>query len=73
MSADIDRSVLVLETALVVIVEVIGGGGGSALCSPVPMFPGSYVPRYLCSLNLCSPVPMFPDLCTLTVDFSINR
>ena len=28
---------------------------GSALCSPVPMFPGTYVPRYL-----CSPVPMFP-------------
>ena len=27
---------------------------GSALCSPVPMFPGTYVPRYL-----CSPVPMF--------------
>ena len=24
------------------------------------MFPGSYVPRYLCSSNLCSPVPMFP-------------
>ena len=28
---------------------------GSALCSPVPMFPGTYVPRYL-----YSPVPMFP-------------
>ena len=43
------------------------------LCSPVPMFPepmfpGTYVPRYR-----CSPVPMFPDLCTLIVDFSINR
>ena len=30
------------------------------------MFPGSYVPRYLCSPNLCSPnlcspVPMFPE------------
>ena len=24
------------------------------------MFPGSYVPRYLCSPNLCFPVPMFP-------------
>ena len=24
------------------------------------MFPGTYVPRYLCSPNLCSPVPMFP-------------
>ena len=36
-------------------------------CSPVPMFPGTYVPRtyvprYLCSPNLCSPVPVFPDL-----------
>ena len=29
---------------------------GSALCSPVPMFPGTYVPRFLCSA-----VPMFPD------------
>ena len=33
------------------------------LCSPVPMFPGTdvprtYVPRYLCSPNLCSPVPI---------------
>ena len=26
----------------------------------VPMFPGTYVPRYRCSPNLCSPVPMFP-------------
>ena len=49
---------------------------GSALCSPVPIFPGtdvprSYVPRYRCSpvpmfpgtyvpRYLCSPVPMFP-------------
>ena len=24
------------------------------------MFPGTYVPQYLCSPNLCSPVPMFP-------------
>ena len=24
------------------------------------IFPGTYVPRYLCSANLCSPVPMFP-------------
>ena len=41
------------------------------LCSPVPMFPGTDVPRYLCSpvpmfpgtyvlRYLCSPVPMFP-------------
>ena len=42
--------------------------GGSALCSPVPMFPepifpGTYVPQYLCSL-----VPMFPDFGTLIVD-----
>ena len=52
-------------------------GAGSALCSPVPMFPepifpGSYsrvyVPRYL-----GSPVPMFPDFVTLILDFSINR
>ena len=35
---------------------------GSALCSPVPMFPN------LCSPNLCSPVPMFPDFYTLIVD-----
>ena len=26
----------------------------------IPMFPGTYVPRYRCSTNLCSPVPMFP-------------
>ena len=26
----------------------------------LPMFPGTYVPRYRCSPNLCSPVPMFP-------------
>ena len=40
------------------------------LCSHVPMFPGTdvprtyvprtYVPRYRCSSNLCSHVPMFP-------------
>ena len=29
---------------------------GAYLCSPVPMFPGTHVPRYL-----CSPVPMFPE------------
>ena len=39
--------------------------GGSALCSPGPIFPGSYiprsyVPRYLCSPVLSSPVPIFP-------------
>ena len=27
---------------------------------PVPMFPGTYVHRYICSLNLCFSVPMFP-------------
>ena len=38
---------------------------------PQPMFPGAYVPRYL-----CSPVPMFPGFCTIIVviaDISINR
>ena len=33
---------------------------GAYLCSPVPMFPGTYIPRYRCSPNLYSPVPMFP-------------
>ena len=33
------------------------------LCSPVPMFPGTF----------CSPVPMFPGFCTLIVVISINR
>ena len=51
---------------------------GAYLCSPVPMFPGTdvprtYVPRYLCSRYLCSPVPMFPGFCTLIVVISINR
>ena len=32
------------------------------LCSPVPMFPGTYVPRTYVPRYLCSPVPMFPDL-----------
>ena len=35
---------------------------------PEPMFPGAYVPRYL-----CSPVPMFPGFCTLIVVISIIR
>ena len=48
---------------------------GACLCSPGPMFPGSYVPgpRVLCSPGpmfpgsyvprvLCSPGPMFPSL-----------
>ena len=35
---------------------------------PEPMFPGAYVPRYL-----CSPVPMFPGCCTLIGVISINR
>ena len=30
------------------------------LCSPAPMFPCTYVPRYRCSPVQCSPVPMFP-------------
>ena len=43
----------------------MGIGTGSALCSPAPIFPGSYVPRsyiprYLCSPVLSSPVPIFP-------------
>ena len=51
---------------------------GAYLCSPVPMFPGTdvprtYVPRYLCSRYLCSPVPMFPGFCTSIVVISINR
>ena len=35
------------------------------LCSPVPMFPGTY--------SVCSPVPMFPGFFTLIVVISINR
>ena len=35
---------------------------------PEPMFPGAYVPRYL-----CSPVLMFAGFCTLIVAISINR
>ena len=31
---------------------------GSALCSPVPMFPGTYVPRTYVPRYLCSPVPI---------------
>ena len=31
-------------------------------CSTVPMFPGTYVPRTYVPRYLCSPVPMFPDL-----------
>ena len=51
---------------------------GAYLCFPVPMFPGTdvprtydpgtYVPQYL-----CSPVPMFPGFCTLIVVISIHR
>ena len=41
-------------------------------------FPGTYVPRCLCSPNLCSPVPMFPGtdvprFFTLIVVISINN
>ena len=31
------------------------------LCSPVPMLPGTYVPRTYVPRYLCSPVPMFPE------------
>ena len=46
---------------------------GAYLCFPVlmfpeSMFPGTYVPQYL-----CSPVPMFPGFCTLIVVISIHR
>ena len=34
---------------------------GSALCSPVPMFPGTDVPRSYVPRYRCSPVPMFPE------------
>ena len=44
------------------------------------MFPGTYVPRYLCSPNLCSPVFMIPGTdvprflyLTIIVVISINR
>ena len=30
-------------------------------CSPVPMFPGTYVPRTYVPRYLRSPVPMFPE------------
>ena len=45
--------------------QILSACMGSALCSPVPIFPGSYVPRsyiprYLCSPVLSSPVPIFP-------------
>ena len=45
---------------------------GSAQCSPVPMFTGTYVPRTYVPRYLCSPVLMFPDVVTLIVDFSTN-
>ena len=37
------------------------------LCSPVPMFPGTYVPP-----NLCSPVPMFPGTYIYVPRFAVN-
>ena len=51
---------------------------GSALCSPVPMFSSTYVPRTYVPRYLCSPVPMFPGtdvprFLYFLVDFSINR
>ena len=35
-------------------------GRGAYLCFPVPMFPGTDVPRTYVPQCLCSPVPMFP-------------
>ena len=51
---------------------------GAYLCFPVPMFPGTDVPRTYVPRCLCSPVPMFPGtdvprFCTLIVVISINR
>ena len=50
---------------------------GAYLCFPVPMFPGTDVPRTYVPRCLCSPVPMFPGtdvpgFCTLIVVISIN-
>ena len=36
---------------------------GAYLCFPVPMFPGTDVPRTYVPRCLCSPVPMFPGFC----------
>ena len=58
--------------------------GGLLFLGSVPMFPGTYVPRYRCSPNLCSLVPMFPGtyvpryrcspvFFTFIVAISINR
>ena len=46
---------------------------GAYLCFPVPMFPGTDVPRTYVPRYRCSPVPMFPGFCTLIVVISINR
>ena len=46
---------------------------GAYLCFPVPMFPGTDVPRTYVPRYLCSPVPMFPGFCTIIVVISINR
>ena len=43
------------------------------LCSPVPMFPGTYVPRTYVPQYLCSPVPMFPDLRLTTAVYTPPR
>ena len=43
--------------------RVLNLGGvdrGAALCSPVPMLPGTDVPRTYVPRYRCSPVPMFP-------------
>ena len=54
------------------------GSRGAYLCFPVPMFPGTDVPRTYVPRCLCSPVSMFPGtdvprFCTLIVVISINR
>ena len=43
------------------------------LCSPVPMFPEPMFPSAYVPRYLCFPVPMFPGFCTLIVVISINR
>ena len=48
------------KNARKMIAPIIIDRSGSALCSPVPMFPGTYVPRTYVPRYLCSPVPMFP-------------
>ena len=67
------------QKSLVLISGVYARGRGAYLCFPVPMFPGTDVPRTYVPRCLCSPVPMFPGtdvflgFCTLIVVISINR